>query len=1024
MKKLFFILALVTILLASTVMADKYYYNGMENNSLVNWASTGNCFINATNPINGTYSMTVGLVGADLPCFTKNITLSVNNEPLNISFPFRIEEVSGWLSFGPSPSNFTTGSATGTTRITHWSAPDCLGARGICFEGKNGRVNGSFVPLEDVTYNFTLQLIRLGPTETNIELYVNNIFRANASMAQAINTYNFFGGHSNAAGTSFDFDDLRILNSSGTSPLSDQINISAQAPANNTQFNTQNLNINATVTSSFNFNATLYINGTINQTKLNLGSGSGIIVPFNLTFLDPTERAFTYTISFRDNTGFEKNTTTNLFFIDNTLPTLTSNFLNHQSAYSGILAGQFNLTDTFNIYGYEVYIDGVLNSSRTGLNVTFYPLNLTINTSVLSVGHHRLNISVSDGHTAKEIPKYRVETQLFDNKLTYQFSETKEEFVEIDPEEGGILDTFETQKLQDRYTFTHNRFFGRDSETYLVRSSHKIDIIEDSRYKGWLVIFDLKKWIDFESDDYDTVDLEQIDDYTVRVTVNGIKTDQITYSSIGALNTVSRLYEFYVGNVTTTLVTPVLETETTTFQAIFTKNDSFIQDINANLTWNGTNRGPGTKVNGTTQINFTHMFNIQPVDGNALIPVNWSYVITGINGTERNTTPTQFQNILDIALFNCSETNPNATIFLQPKDEETDVNLIADVDITVQFFLDQQNQTGVNKSFMFRNSLNYTICFEPQNATLLVDAFISYEKVLYSQRNYFLVQNRLGNNRTNRIDLYLINDSIDSDVTISLTDEDDNVLADHYIKVLRYFPGNNTYKTVEIARTNNNGETVARLILLDVFYRFVVDNGNTTIYGTNAQKVLTSPFFIRTFEENNFLTKLNKIEQLNYALTYNNNTGTFSFTFNDMENIVREGTLRVVRKGIVDTVICSNTVQSSTGTLTCAINTSIKDEYVAQAYIDTNTQNSPAPIDEIYISLVDEFNRLGATGILLQMFLFAVMVGVGIWRPSAAIVMGIVAILAGVFMDLYALSYVAGIYIILLLIVFIGLARD
>lgn len=1024
MKKVFLISFLFVFIFVTSALGSEHYYNGMENNSLVNWASTGNCFINATDPINETYSMTVGINGGDLPCFTKNVTASVNSEPTNFSFPFRLQELGGWVSFGPSPSNFTTGSATGTTRITHWSSPDCLGGRGVCFEGKNGRVNGSFVPLKNVVYNITLQLISLGPSETNIELYVDGVFRSNASMVQSINTYNFFGGHTNTAGIVWDFDDIRITNASV--PLSpDSLNVSAQSPANNTQFNTQNLNINATVSSSFNFNATLYINGTINQTKLNLASGQNILVPFNLTFTDPVQRAFTYTISFQDSTGFEKNTSTNLFFIDNVDPVITSNFINRQSVYSGILAGQFNLSDAFNLYGYEVYIDGVLNSSRAGLNVTFYPLNLTINTSVLSVGHHTLNLSVSDGHTAKSIPEYRVEKSRFNNKLIYRFSDNRPDFIEIDPQDGGILDTFETQKLKDRYTFTHKRFFGRNTETYIVRSSHKIDIIEDGRYKGWMVIFDLKKWIDFESNGaYESVNLRQIDDYTVEVTVNGIKSGEITYSSIGSLNTISRVYDFYVGNVTTTLTTPVLETETTTFQAIFSKNESFIQDINANLTWNGTNRGPGTKVNGTTQINFTHTFNIQPVDANVFIPVNWSYVISGVNGTESNVTPTQLQNVLDISLFNCSETNPNATIFLQPKDEETDIDLIADVDITAQFFLDQSNKTGVNKSFEFRNSLNYTICFEPQNSTLVVDAFISYEKSGYSQRNYFLVQNRLGNNQTNRILLYLINESIDSDVTISLTDEDDNVLADHYIKVLRYFPGNNTYKTVEIARTNENGQTVARLILLDVFYRFVVDSGNTTIYGTNSQKVLTSPFFIRTFEQNNFLNKLDRIEQLQYSLTYNNNTGVFSFTFNDLENIVREGTLRVVRKGIVDTVICSNTVQSSAGTITCTINASIKDEYLAQAYIDTNTKNSPAPIDEIYLSLSDEFNRLGATGLIIQMLLLSVMVGAGIWRPSASIVMGIVAIIAGVFMELYALSYIAGLYIILLLIVFIGLSRD
>ena len=889
-------------------------------------------------------------------------------------------------------------------------------------------------------------IVRNGTEFQNTALYINGTFQEITGSGQSCplssaaldSTFTMFEDNAGGRNTIGNWDNFIIWQSDALNrsevldvfnPTVEEVtivslNITDSLPANLTQYNTNLLNFNITVNASYNFNASLYINGTLNQTKEVTGFASNIFVDFNLSFDANTEKTFTYFIDVEDNTT-HKNTTIKTFFVDTVSPSFVgSTFNNNFAAYTDVLVGQINFSDDFQIFSYDVFIDDVPFLSNESLNYTTYSLNLTLDISNVSAGQsHTLTINVSDGHTANYIPEYDYSRNVFTKSLTYRFGKGD---VKIYPQDAGLFDSFNTNKLFDRYQFTHKRSSPNPTQVYFVESDEKISVIQNNKYKGWLVINKLKKWIDFENNHPNSeVSVQQLTDYKVKVTVSNLGYGDITFNSIGDLNTISQSYTFFKGEVNTSLTTPISSTETTTYKAIFSYNSSFITDINSSVFWNGTLLGYDTKTVGTHNITFIKEFTL-PNKDSSTVNVYWNYTITGVNNTERNLTSNQTQSIINIDIINCSSANENVSLTFFPRDEVTN-NIISNVsvDATFEIYINQENVTKINQSFEFRNGDNYSICTQPRNQTFLVDSFITYEKSLFSQRNYFLTKAQIRGNNTKSVNLYLINDSLDSDVEITVTNENDDPLTDHFVKVLRYFPGNNSFKTVEIARTGENGDTVARLILNDVFYKFIVADSNKTVFTSTNSKVLGTQLFLTVTGGSDFLQTLEKIENLEYSFTYNNNSGVYTFTFSDSENIIREALLRVTKKSPGgDETLCENSVESSSGTLTCSINTSIESLYIAQAYIDTTTRNSLSLIDIIETNLVKDFERFGTIGLILQIFMINIMVGLGMWRPSAALIFGALTVITGSAMGLVGIGYSSVIAIIALIVLIIGLVKD
>ncbi len=140
-----------------------------------------------------------------------------------------------------------------------------------------------------------------------------------------------FGRYFQIGGTGvndFTIDNLHNLSEGAAAVGGDAINISTPEPTNLTQFSFNNISINATVNSTFDINATLFIgkNGdtpTSNITFNNTAGGQNI--PINFT-INLSSGNYTYFINVTSGTEFEQ-TSEQVFYIDTVVPTSYFNIL-------------------------------------------------------------------------------------------------------------------------------------------------------------------------------------------------------------------------------------------------------------------------------------------------------------------------------------------------------------------------------------------------------------------------------------------------------------------------------------------------------------------------------------------------------------------------------------------------------------------------------------------------------------------------------------------------------------------------
>jgi len=231
----------------------------------------------------------------------------------------------------------------------------------------------------------------------------------------------------------------------------------------------------------------------------------------------------------------------------------------------------------------------------------------------------------------------------------------------------------------------------------------------------------------------------------------------------------------------------------------------------------------------------------------------------------------------------------------------------------------------------------YANNYSTSNGTLYIDLLTPDKYLLrykslpdYAERTYTIV---LSNRTYNQLNLYLVNGS--QTITINVKDQDDNNLEEAYIKVLRYDLTTNGYTIREIITTDISGNAYFQGILNTEFYKFIVE------YPLGDEKLSTSADYLRsttltlrinTQEDtlNNYFTSI----QTYATMTFNNETNTFTYYYNDATNTLNQGCLYIYRTINTQTTLINSSCNSgSSGTITLGIVNSSGYYYNAQGTV-------------------------------------------------------------------------------------------
>ena len=325
MKKIILI-GLVLILLTSFVSADTLYYN--DCSSTAGWQdNSGMTITTKTSAINQTSLSFYSPDGKIMSPFWNPIT-----EPFNVSFKMNI------TADGDDQFRIAIGH---DTIAGHWydGASFLFVGGGTHLQTyEPGAIATNIIPINDFSQgkyvNITVEFYEATGSPLHYNVFSNKILVASAveTYTQSIGTTNRnqIGSVSTivsdgAGGQPTIFiDDIKVINKSiNTIIQQDTLNISSVNP-NNLQFNTNTININTTVDSTYDFNCRLYINNTLNDTNY-YTAGNNIDVSFDLT---APNNNYEYFLSCYNATSFNdnnENSSTQNFYLDSTNPILLVN---------------------------------------------------------------------------------------------------------------------------------------------------------------------------------------------------------------------------------------------------------------------------------------------------------------------------------------------------------------------------------------------------------------------------------------------------------------------------------------------------------------------------------------------------------------------------------------------------------------------------------------------------------------------------------------------------------------------------
>ena len=356
------------------------------------------------------------------------------------------------------------------------------------------------------------------------------------------------------------------------------------------------------------------------------------------------------------------------------------------------------------------------------------------------------------------------------------------------------------------------------------------------------------------------------------------------------------------------------------------------------------------------------------------------------------------------------------------------------------------NSTFPNLTFSLLglNSINFSLFDEiteeliPQNATinLISDDFIAnlstedgslyvqdllpgeyritYSSDKYTERDFYV---SIVNDTNQSIELYLLSTGNSTDVTFTVQDNSGNELNNATIRLKRYYLSSNSYRTVAMSRTNDEGNTILNVDFNDAFYETLTTFKEFSLRTIGARiisltRILTLDLIPEPFET------IDAIDNMVTSLSFNNVTQTFSYVFTDLGGASRQGTLTVIEiTPTTETVLCSSTDTSPSATLLCTVNTTnLTGTFTAQGVVKIGGTNILTNSLTVFTGIVEQLRNVwGTQGIFFTILVAGVLASLGaVVSPAAAIIMFLVGLGITAF---FGMSLISVSFLIIFLII-------
>lgn len=431
-----------------------------------------------------------------------------------------------------------------------------------------------------------------------------------------------------------------------------------------------------------------------------------------------------------------------------------------------------------------------------------------------------------------------------------------------------------------------------------------------------------------------------------------------------------------------------------TFNLNLSYNANYYTGISANLVYNGTNH-TGI-ISGSRDVIITSTFNVPTITSDTNYSFYWLIALTNSTGTYYFNSQTKNQTLSNTALFYCTGSKPFINFTTIDENLFNEVN--TSFKVTFNYF---SNEGSIYKNYSYQDltqtKSKFGFCFIPISSNITVNAEIEYYSNNYNTKTYYL-NNATLSNSTSFINLTLSNSSLTQIFYITVTNGV-NPLTNAYITVQKYYTGLGQWLTIGIRKTDGNGKFIEYLEL-NGQYRFIVfknsllgmEDKNAICTGTpceitiNVGTVFDNIF--QSFEEQYAGNILSNV-------SFNPTNKIVTYTFIDITGLATYFKLNVYKNYYNSTgnLICSKTIYSTAGTLTCNMS-----NYTGDFIVKTYISRSPEKIDQIFSFIIGDLmkDNLGVLRYLISMIVIVTMAIVGAvlsrGNPTVVLIMVMIAI--------------------------------
>ena len=343
------------------------------------------------------------------------------------------------------------------------------------------------------------------------------------------------------------------------------------------------------------------------------------------------------------------------------------------------------------------------------------------------------------------------------------------------------------------------------------------------------------------------------------------------------------------------------------------------------------------------------------------------------------------------------------------RDDTTESLVDTDIDAYVYGYVD--NGTVLRSFNLSWDNVNKSgICANPSTLNHTIFAQFEYGgEGDYSTKTYYLSNYNITSD-TQFLNLYLTPNT--TLVTFTVTDQDDDVVQEVYIHILKYDFGTNSYTTSEILKTDELGQGIGNIVLTTQWYKFLLVYDNVIVLETDPVKITSTTRNFRINLLTNFFDFFETWDNTQTSLTFTNATKNFAYTFLNTDGTSVTACLNVVRQtSMTNTLINETCVTSSSGTI--LINVGETSDYTFKA-VGTIQANPIRVSDILFVSFDDGYKEWGKDGIFATFFVRMALAMIGIWNPIVAIILLILADIGMISIGLYAMNTQTFIFYILL----------